>query len=500
MENNNSVDSEAAVEIAGTGPAGLAAAITLAHAGCKVIVHETQKAVGHRFGGDYQGTMKIYATSRAQSAGERLRRWQFVIVMVLASSAFPLQAIPPNEGQSMSMAAAVSEVVKANPDLAAISARAEALATLPDQQGTLPDPQLSLKLLSLPTNSFSFSQEAMTQTQLGFSQVLPFPGKLGLRQEVAQAMASAAGFGVEELRLKLVRDVKMVWWNLFFLDRALETVKSNQTLMRQFIEVAESKYRVGKGLQQDVLLAQLELSKLFDSQVELEGQRRNEAIRLNTLLDRPATASLVLPREVTENFSSPRKEAQLVARAAEVRPVLAASEQQLEAARLRLALAKKDYYPDFSMGAAYGLRQGNNPNGASRADLMSLMFGMNLPIYTATRQDRAVDQRNAERMSQRYALADAHNRVEAAIGSALSDYRRGSEKAELFKSGIIPQARQTVASMLAGYQVNKVDFLNVVRAQITLYNYETQYWNALSKTGQALARLVAAVGEENIYE
>lgn len=292
----------------------------------------------------------------------------------------------------------------------------------------------------------------------------------------------------------------MVWWNLFFLDRALEVVENNQMLMRQFIEVAESKYSVGKGLQQDVLLAQLELSKLFDRQLELEGQRRNESIRLSTLLDRKATDSLLLPRRVAEDFPSPRDEALLVARAAEVRPILAARAAQLKAAQLQLALAKRDYYPDFTLGAAYGVRQGDNPNGSSRADLASLMFGMSLPIYTGTKQDRAVDQRSAEQLQQRYALADAFNQVEAAIGRALSDYRRGSEKAALFKTAIIPQAKQTVSSMLAGYQVNKVDFLNVVRAQITLYNYETQYWNALSSARQAAARLVAAVGEESVYE
>ncbi len=425
---------------------------------------------------------------------ENMVRWPLAVLMLLSPSA-PIYA-----EMLLTIEAAVAEVVEANPDLAAISARAEALAAVPDQLGTLPDPWLSLKLVNLPIDSFSFSQEGMTQTQLGFSQKLPFPGKLGLRQEAAEAMANAAGLGVAELRLMLVRDVTMVWWNLFFLDRALQVVANNQMLMRQFIEVAESKYSVGKGLQQDVLLAQLELSKLFDHQVDLEGKRRNESIRLNTLLARPASTLIVLPGKVPENLPTLRGEAKLITQAVALRPLLAAREQQLEAARLRVELAERDYYPDFSVGAAYGLRQGDNPNGSARDDMLSLMFGMSLPLYTGSKQDRAVDQRNAERLGQRYALADARNRVESAIGRALSDYRRGSEKAELFKTGIIPQAEQTVASMLAGYQVNKVDFLNVMRAQITLYNYETQYWNAFSKAHQATARLVAAVGEEHIYE
>ncbi len=419
----------------------------------------------------------------------------FLTLLMLSVIAFPLHATEP-----LMLGQAVAEALRGNPNLAAIKARADALAAIPDQRGTLPDPKMSVKMVNLPLESLSFTQEGMTQLQIGFSQGLPFPGKLQLRKEVAQAVADAAGFDVDELRLRLARDVKVVWWNLFYLDRALEIVDSNQTLLRQFVEVAESKYSVGKGLQQDVLLAQVELSRLLDRQIHLEGQRRNEAIRLNTLLDYPATAPVALPGEISEAFQPLRDEAQLVTRAMTISPLLAIRERQVEAAKLRVALAKKDYYPDFNLGAAYGLRNGNNPNGSARDDFASIMLSMSLPIYTGTKQDRAVDQRNSERLRQRYALEDERNQVTAAIGLALSDYRRGEEKVMLFKTGIIPQASQTVASMLAGYQVNKVDFLNVVRSQITLYNYQILYWKAFSEANQALARLAAAVGEESIHE
>ncbi len=419
----------------------------------------------------------------------------FLTLLMLSVIAFPLHATEP-----LMLGQAVAEALRGNPNLAAIKARADALAAIPDQRGTLPDPKMSVKMVNLPLESLSFTQEGMTQLQIGFSQGLPFPGKLQLRKEVAQAVADAAGFDVDALRLRLARDVKVVWWNLFYLDRALEIVDSNQTLLRQFVEVAESKYSVGKGLQQDVLLAQVELSRLLDRQIHLEGQRRNEAIRLNTLLDYPTTAPVALPGEISEEFQPLRDEAQLVTRAMTISPLLAIRERQVEAAKLRVALAKKDYYPDFNLGAAYGLRNGNNPNGSARDDFASIMLSMSLPIYTGTKQDRAVDQRNSERLRQRYALEDERNQVTAAIGLALSDYRRGEEKVMLFKTGIIPQASQTVASMLAGYQVNKVDFLNVVRSQITLYNYQILYWKAFGEANQALARLAAAVGEENIHE
>ncbi len=88
----------------------------------------------------------------------------------------------------------------------------------------------------------------------------------------------------------------------------------------------------------------------------------------------------------------------------------------------------------------------------------------------------------------------------ADISSAVTDYRRAQEQLSLFEGGIVPQARQTVQSMLAGYQVGEVDFLNLVRSQITLFNYELQYWKVLAEARQALSHLETAVGEESIYE
>ncbi len=405
-----------------------------------------------------------------------------------------------SEPKQLLLADAVAITLADHPGLAAMKARAEALVAVPSQQGSLPDPRLSLNMLNLPIDSFDFNQEGMTQLQVGFSQMLPFPGKLALREAVAEHESTAARWQVEELRLKLVRDVKTVWWNLYFTDRALEIVARNRELLRQFVDVAQTKYKVGKGLQQDVLLAQLELSKLHDQSISLRGLRRNQVAQLNTLLDQPTNSSLQLPQRIMETLAEITDEQGLLSYAAKTRPVLAAAQSKIDAARARLGLEKKSYSPDFKLGAAYGYRGGENIDGSSRDDFLSVMFSMNLPIYAGARQDKAVDQRTSQVLQNRYELDDARSRVAAEVSRALADYQQFREQVSLFKQGIIPQAAQTVASMLAAYQVNKVDFLNLVRAQITLFNYETRYWKALSQGNQALARLTAAVGKQNLFD
>ncbi len=396
--------------------------------------------------------------------------------------------------EPLTLTQALREVETRNPSLAAIRARYEALKTIPDQAGSLPDPEISFNALNLPVDSFAIPQEAMTQLQLGISQKFPFPGKLKLRAEAAEWEARAAGDDVDEWRLRLGRDVETVWWRLFYLDRALEIIAVNQDLLRQFVEIAQTKYTVGQGLQQDVLLAQLELSRLLDRELMLQGLRRQEAARLNALLDRAADTPVTLPRQASRKLPEPPDEAELFSRAERNRPLLARVRKQIEAARTRLALAKKDFFPDFKLGAAHGFRSGQNPDGSSRTDFLSLKLSMTVPLYFATKQARAVDQRQSELIKERFQWQDTWNRVRADIAAALADYHRARNQVVLFDQGIIPQARQTVASMLAGYQVNKVDFLNLVSAQITLYNYEIEFWKTLAEARQALARLRAAVG------
>ena len=402
--------------------------------------------------------------------------------------------------RELDIGAAVDTALRDNPGLAEIMARASAMAAIPSQLGTLPDPEISFSALSLPVDSFALQQEAMTQLQFGISQTVPFPGKLGLMEAAATHEAEAAARDVDEARLRLVRDVRSEWWTLAYLRQAQAIVNQNQDLLRDLIKVARTKYSVGQGLQQDVLLAQLELSKLLDLDLQLQGMRTSERGRLNALLNRQASAPLHLPAKIDLSLPDLPSTAALYASAVEVRPRLAEQRSQIEAARSRLDLARKDLYPDFNLGASYGVRSGDNPNGSGRADLLSFRVGIKVPLFAGRKQSKAIDQRNSELMQQTYALQDERVQVLSEITSALADYRRAREQVSLYDSGIIPQARQTVASMFAGYQVSKVDFLNLVRAQLTLYNYQIQYWRSLADANQALARLYAAVGKENFHE
>lgn len=427
--------------------------------------------------------------------GPRYLNWLILILPAAVAAAAPPQT-PTDAAPVLTLDAAVAAATAGNPGLAALRARADAMAAVPSQAGSLPDPVLSLGAVNLPVDTFDRAQEPMTQLQLGIEQALPFPGKLEDKQRAAEFDAAAAASNVDEARLHLVDKVKTAWWQVFYLDRALEIVSRNRGLLHQFVQIAQTRYQVGEGLQQEVLLAQVELSKLIDRKLELQGARRQETARLNALLDRAAAAPVRLPDKLDEPLATLLPQEELLRRAESARPLLTQRRQEIEAARARHALARADRYPDFTLGAVYGFRAGRNAGGSDRPDMASVRLGIRLPLYAGRKQDKAVEQRAGELQQRQFALQDALLQVQADIAAASADYRRAGEQVQLFRTGIIPQARQTVASMLSGYQVNKVDFLNLVRAQVTLYDYETRYWKTYSEARQALARLAAAVGGE----
>ncbi|WP_210395672.1 TolC family protein [Motiliproteus sediminis] len=397
--------------------------------------------------------------------------------------------------ERLSLAAAQQQALADNPRLAQIEARYEAALTRPSQVGALPDPTLNLGIISLPTDTFNLDQEPMTQLQVGINQPIPWFGKLELAEAAAQRDADAAAEELAEARVLLARDVARGWWALFYLDHALAVVDANLDRLREFNRIAQSRYRVGKGLQQDALQAQLELSTQLEQQIRLGGERRQVVAQLNALLGRAGDIPITLQEPPSVTLQPLPDSGQLVERGLTQRPAIRRQQRLVDAAGERRALAERDRYPDLSLGAAYGYRQ-DAPNGSSRADLLSVTLGIKLPLYADRKQHRAIDQRGAELIAEQQALRESQLAMRAEVEQSIADYQRAREQTELLQQGIIPQARQTVASMLSGYQVGKVDFTALVRAQLQVNRVQLQYWAALRDAQQARARLVAAVGGE----
>ena len=422
-----------------------------------------------------------------------MKHYLFLLVFVLFGFQNVYGEEPKKQNFKETLSDFIKEAKKKNPELREAKTRINVFKEIPPQAGSLKDPQLMFGLANLPVDSFSFSQEAMTQKQIQVSQKFPFPGTLKLRVKAADQDVNIAKANHEDLVLKVIREVKTSFYELCYINSTIETTQQNKILLAQFITIAEGKYSVGKGIQQDVLKAQVELSKIMDELIELNQLKQAETGKLNVLMNRLPQAKLNIPHGLAQSpFKFKLEELQKMAETK--RPFLKAIKSSIEKFKIKKLLAEKKYYPDFNVGFKYGQREDSLID--SHPDFVSAFVSINIPIWHKTKQSRKVLEENFRIQAFREGYDKAKNQVYLAIKIALDQEAKSSKLIKLIKTGIIPQARQSLESALAAYSVDKVDFLTLIDNQVTLLKWEIKYHRELTDYEQNLAMLENLVGKE----
>jgi len=385
-----------------------------------------------------------------------------------------------------------------NPQLQSAYQVVEANKARVPQAGALPDPMISFNILNLPVSTLVFDQEAMTGKQIAFSQKFPFPGKLGLKEDIARENALAAQARYEELRNELVQNLKNLYYQLYFIDKSIEVVNRNTQIIKQFINIVETKYAVGKGLQQDVLRAQVQLSKMIDRQITLKQRRVELVSRINALLNREPDSAVGYPVEL--NFKPLQfTYDSLRSLADENRPLLKVWQAFIRQSKKKVKLARKEYLPDFKVAIAYTQRDVLK-TGRGGADFISGLVTIDVPLYFWRKQRKQVQENQYMQISLENRYQDVRNKVYSEIQNVLSSVQKNGELVDLYENGIIPQATQSLNSAIAGYQTNKVDFLTLLNNEIVLFNYELDFYRYLSSYYKDIAKLERLVGIELMNE
>lgn len=388
----------------------------------------------------------------------------------------------------------IQKVLEQNPELMASNKDWDASKTKISQVKALPDPTLGLNIMNLPVNSFALDQEPMTGKQVSLMQPFPFPGKLSLKGDIAKSESEIALHRYRELKNQLIKNTSQAYFDLYYIDQALATVANNQELLKEFVEIAETRYGVGKGTQPDVLRAQVALSKMIDQELKLLQQREAVQARINTLLNDPADSPLgkavaMEPEPWTGKLQT------LIQRADSSSPVLAAWKTAVKQSGQKVDLALKDRYPDFSVGVAYTQRN-ELQNGMQGYDFVSAMFNVKIPLFLNKKQNKKVQETQIRQSSIEYRYQNVANSIEQKLQQSLTDLEKNQRLLELYRTGIIPQAEESLESSIAGYQNDKVDFLSLLDSELTLFQFRLDYHRFLADYHKAIADIEALTGTE----
>ncbi len=385
----------------------------------------------------------------------------------------------------------IQEGLANNREIESLEARVAAAEEMIPYAGSLEDPRLGIGVLNLPADSFRFNQEPMTQKQISISQKIPWFGKLDLRERRQTLVAALQQAVLEIRRFELVRQISEAYHDLGFTLVSLDTNARLRDMVGQILRVAETRYASGRGLQQDVLHAQVEWSKLLDEKIALTRKRRTLEDRINGLLNRKVFEPIIIPEGLSYS------ELQLDLKALQERslkhnPGLRVRRLQAEIAASEIQLAQKDYWPDMKFTVAYGQRD-DDPMGRERADFLSALVSFNLPLFQKNRQDRNLSARNlgleaAEKTLQNL-LRSLPHRVDALV-TEITDLQ---ENYRLFSDALMLQAEHWARSSLSAYAVGKVEFNTMINAQIRLIRFELKsqkYLYALQRKRTELEELL----------
>jgi outer membrane protein, heavy metal efflux system len=389
----------------------------------------------------------------------------------------------------------IREATERNPDLIASSEETRAAVAHVPIAGSPEDPQLGFRLKDMPT-TFSFTRENATEKQILFSQKYPFPGKLGLRQEVAGRSADVIRQRYYEARIHLVTQVRSAFADVFVVDKEIELALEHERMLKSLVAIATDKYRIGPGLQEDVLNAHVAVARVHSLLIELARKRASREISLATLLDDDSirVPSLgALPPAALAHSAAELEEMALASN-----PAVRERMRAIERDQTELTLAKRSALPDFSFAADYGSRNDHPPpapvTSLNRPDLIGLEIKATVPVFYFTKQRQEVAEAQARLARSKAQLSAMRRATVESLRDLLERLHQHEQVAESFRDEVIPLARSAVAAAVSAYQVDKVDFLTMLAAQDNLDNYRAEYWNNEAARFNDLARIDEVTG------
>ena len=381
----------------------------------------------------------------------------------------------------------IQEALEHNPEIIAAQKRVNAAKSRISQAKSLDDPTIragSYDMSNSPVNVNG--QTEMLQQRYGVSQKIPFPGKLRLRGEVAAEETNMTEKEFQAKMLEITALVKSAFYELYYVNSAIDVTEENRELLRKFAKIAETKYSVGKATQRDVLAAQVELSTLANNVIVLNKEKESIIAQLNILLDRPTQAIIGKPRHL-EKRPFKYSLGELENLAVNNRPELKKYDHAVKRNEANLKLSKKDYYyADFEPMVEYMQED-------KRSDTWASSISVNVPWLWPKNRAKVKESKED--------LSAAKSDYRAAGNKALfevKDYfvriRSAESTINLYATGVIPQSEQSLKASQSGYESDRVDFLSLIDSQRILLNSKLLYCRALTDFEQMLAKLENAVG------
>lgn len=413
--------------------------------------------------------MSVLRVSRKRTAN------RFYLLVLQLLMAFPLSADSP------ALKAMIAQAIDHNPDIQAMEYSLKSADYRVPQQASLPDPMVMVGYQNDGFERFSYGESAGSQLMFSYAQTFPAGSVLAHKKRAAECERDSMAASLAVLKAKTAASVTELYWDLFFNDRLLDILHNRAALVDCLEKAALAKYSAGLGMQQDVLMAQIEKYEIAEK----------EALVLQEIASRKAMLQAELGRVALDAFSiSSTSEAtvfnaslnELLDHAQTAAPLIQEKQALLDAQDAAVMLARNSYFPDYTLNAGYFPRGTLMP-------MWSLSLTMPLPMSAAQKQDNAVKESTAAFARAQRDLLAAILRVKASINENYAMIKASEKLMVLYKDGLILKNTQNFDGLLASYSTGKIELVTLVSTLKNGLNYEQQYWEQWVQREKGIAKI-----------
>ena len=394
---------------------------------------------------------------------------------------FLAQDIPSNK---LNLSEIIKIALQENPEIRAAQKSWEASTAKIPQEKDFADPTFSMMFSGVPGKSADIIEPNASMYRI--TQMLPFPGKRGLKEKIAQKGSEIARENYEAKNIEIISKVKMAYYNLYLAYKTIEINEENVKLRRHFLSVAQTKYATGQVPQHDVIKAQIELAKLINEEITLHEQKETAEAALNILLNRQPQSPLGVPQDFElKPFNYTLEGLQQLA--VKNRPDLKSSTLAIKKGKTMYDLAKKNYYPNFML--MFERMSGQQGSGS-----WDVMLGINVPLFFKDKYDYKVKETLANIEASEASYEKMRNMVLFEVKDLLVKLQTAQRLENLFRTTHIPLAEQGLKAAETGYTAGMVDFLNLIESERVLFNFKLQHYCAMTNVQKLRAQLEKSVG------
>lgn len=375
--------------------------------------------------------------------------------------------------------------------LQAIDARGQSMSEMAVAAERLPDPKLRLGFANLPTDTFDLDQEPMTQAVIGVQQAFPRGQTRALSSARLNEAAERSAAEADDRRYMILLAVREDYTQIYLQQEKQKILRKSLAVFADLAEITRDYYATGRAHQQDVVQAQLELSKVEERLVGIRQQEEQARARLAERIGADAYREL---DPGWPDIGKPSPAARIIAGLAE-HPRLRAWQHEIAKSRTSEEIARQAYKPGFAVDLAYGARSGQNVNGTNRSDMLSVFVTMDIPLFTRNRQDRTLAASIADTSAIEYTRDDIYRSMKARVEEHAATLARQQERLGLYQDHLLPQAAFNAETAFEDYQDAVGDLTTLMRAQLGEYELKLNHASLYADEIITRARLLYFQGE-----